>query len=110
MGNMPRRKEGELVKTSKFHELEFHIMPDRSNSLIFYDTKIDLTNTIEFLNTVQITQLITVRLPRTLLISAKTTMVLAQTARTSLRRDLATALISQQPTQIISILGLIIQA
>ncbi len=46
---MPRRPDGELIKTSKFHELEFHIMPKRSESIIFYDTKVDLTNTMEFL-------------------------------------------------------------
>ena len=46
---MPRRPDAELVKTSKFHELEFHIMPKRSESIIYFDTQIDITHTIEFL-------------------------------------------------------------
>lgn len=46
---MPRRPDGELIKTSKFRELEFHIMPKRSDSIVFYDTVIDLTNPIKFL-------------------------------------------------------------
>lgn len=46
---MPRRKDAELLKTSKFRELEFHIMRGRNESVIFYDTQIDLTNTIKFL-------------------------------------------------------------
>ena len=45
---MPRRPDAELVKTSKFHEIEFHIMQKRSESIIYYDTKLDLTKTIPF--------------------------------------------------------------
>ncbi|HUT79932.1 MAG TPA: hypothetical protein VMZ29_01920 [Candidatus Bathyarchaeia archaeon] len=47
---MPRRPDAELVKTTKFHELEFHIMHGRTESIIFYDTQIDLTHTLEFLD------------------------------------------------------------
>jgi hypothetical protein len=47
---MPRRPDAELVKTSKFRELEFHIMHGRNESLINADIQIDLTNTYEFLN------------------------------------------------------------
>ena len=46
---MPRRPDGELVKTSKFHELEFHVMNKRSESIVYFDTTIDLTNPIKFL-------------------------------------------------------------
>ncbi|NHJ87192.1 MAG: hypothetical protein FK734_17140 [Asgard group archaeon] len=46
---MPRRPDAELVKTTKFRELEFHIMHGRNESIIYYDTLIDLTHTFEFL-------------------------------------------------------------
>jgi hypothetical protein len=46
---MPRRKDAELVKTSKFRELEFHIMRGINDSVIFYDTQIELDNTFKFL-------------------------------------------------------------
>ncbi len=46
---MPRRPDAELVKTSKFHEMEFYIMPRKSSSEIFYKTQVDLTNTYKFL-------------------------------------------------------------
>jgi len=46
---MPRRKDAELLKTSKFRELEFHIMRGRNESTIFYDMQVDLTNTFKFL-------------------------------------------------------------
>ncbi|HUU78283.1 MAG TPA: 2-oxo acid dehydrogenase subunit E2 [candidate division Zixibacteria bacterium] len=46
---MPRRPDAELLKTSKFHELQFHIMRERNESTIYFDTQIDLTRTIEFL-------------------------------------------------------------
>jgi hypothetical protein len=46
---MPRRPDAELVKTSKFHEMEFYIMPKKTSSEIFYKTKVDLTQTCEFL-------------------------------------------------------------
>jgi hypothetical protein len=45
---MPKRPDAELVKTSKFHELEFHIMRGRNESAIYYKTQIDLTNTMKF--------------------------------------------------------------
>ena len=45
---MPRRPDGELIKTSKFHELQFHIMRGRTESTIYFDTQVDLTHTIEF--------------------------------------------------------------
>jgi len=46
---MPRRPDAELVKTTKFHELEFHIMHGRNESAIYFNTQIDLTKTLEFL-------------------------------------------------------------
>lgn len=46
---MPRRPDAELVKTSKFHEMEFYIMPKKTTSEIFYKTQVDLTNTYKFL-------------------------------------------------------------
>ncbi|MHA1127007.1 MAG: 2-oxo acid dehydrogenase subunit E2 [Candidatus Heimdallarchaeota archaeon] len=46
---MPRRKDAELLKTSKFRELEFHIMRGRNESVLFYETHIDLENTNKFL-------------------------------------------------------------
>jgi hypothetical protein len=46
---MPRRPDAELVKTSKFRELEFYIMKDRDGSTIFFDLKIDLTHTMDFI-------------------------------------------------------------
>ncbi|HUU78822.1 MAG TPA: 2-oxo acid dehydrogenase subunit E2 [candidate division Zixibacteria bacterium] len=46
---MPRRQDGELLKTTKFHELEFHIMPKRSESIVYFKTMIDLTYPIKFL-------------------------------------------------------------
>ena len=46
---MPRRPDAELVKTSKFHELEFYIMPKKNTSEIHYKTQVDLTNTFKFL-------------------------------------------------------------
>ncbi|MHA1345212.1 MAG: 2-oxo acid dehydrogenase subunit E2 [Candidatus Heimdallarchaeaceae archaeon] len=46
---MPRRPDAELVKTSKFHELEFYIMRKKLDSIIFSKTQIDLTHTNEFL-------------------------------------------------------------
>ena len=46
---MPRRPDAELVKTTKFHELEFHIMRERTRSELHYETQVDLTKTIEFL-------------------------------------------------------------
>ena len=46
---MPRRPDAELVKTTKFHELEFHIMRERTQSELHYATQVDLTKTTEFL-------------------------------------------------------------
>jgi hypothetical protein len=46
---MPRRPDAELVKTNKFHELEFYIMRKKLDSTIFSKTQIDLTHTREFL-------------------------------------------------------------
>ncbi|MHA1441449.1 MAG: 2-oxo acid dehydrogenase subunit E2 [Candidatus Heimdallarchaeota archaeon] len=46
---MARRKDAELVKTSKFQELEFHIMRGRTESSIYYDMQVELTNTFKFL-------------------------------------------------------------
>ncbi|MBD3191699.1 MAG: hypothetical protein GF308_13710 [Candidatus Heimdallarchaeota archaeon] len=46
---MPRRPDGELVKTSKFRELEFYIMKNRNESAIYFETEVDLTNTNAFL-------------------------------------------------------------
>ncbi|MHA1211921.1 MAG: 2-oxo acid dehydrogenase subunit E2 [Candidatus Heimdallarchaeota archaeon] len=46
---MPRRPDAELVKTTKFHELEFHIMHGRNESAIYFNTQIDLTKTLVFL-------------------------------------------------------------
>lgn len=46
---MPRRRDGELVKTTKFHELEFHVMSERSESIVYFRSIIDLTNPIKFL-------------------------------------------------------------
>ncbi len=46
---MPRRPDAELVKTSKFRELEFYIMKKRHESVIYADILIDLTNTFKFL-------------------------------------------------------------
>lgn len=46
---MPRRPDGELVKTSKFRELEFYIMKTRTESAIYFETEVDLTNTNAFL-------------------------------------------------------------
>ncbi|MCG3223559.1 MAG: 2-oxo acid dehydrogenase subunit E2 [Candidatus Heimdallarchaeota archaeon] len=46
---MPRRPDAELVKTSKFHELEFYIMRKKLDSTIFSKTQIDLTHTRAFL-------------------------------------------------------------
>ncbi|MCF2142648.1 MAG: 2-oxo acid dehydrogenase subunit E2 [Candidatus Heimdallarchaeota archaeon] len=46
---MPRRPDAELIKTSKFRELEFYVMPTRAESMIFYYMQIDLTHTLEFL-------------------------------------------------------------
>jgi len=47
---MPRRPDAELIKTSKFRELEFYIMKGRNESVIFADMQIDLTNTFKFLD------------------------------------------------------------
>lgn len=47
--HMPRRPDAELVKTSKFRELEFYIMQKRHESVIYADIQIDLTNTFKFL-------------------------------------------------------------
>ena len=49
MNNLPRRPDAELVKTSKFHEMEFYIMPRKTTSEIFFKTQVDLTNTFKFL-------------------------------------------------------------
>ena len=46
---MPRRPDAELVNTSKFHEMEFYIMPSKTESEIYFKTQIDLTNTFNFL-------------------------------------------------------------
>jgi len=46
---MPRRPDAELVKTTKFHELEFYIMRKKLDSTIFNKTQVDLTHTYEFL-------------------------------------------------------------
>jgi len=46
---MPRRPDAEIVKTSKFHEMEFYIMPKKTTSEIYYKTQVDLTHTYEFL-------------------------------------------------------------
>ena len=46
---MPRRPDAELVKTTKFHELEFYIMRKKLDSTIFNKTHVDLTHTYEFL-------------------------------------------------------------
>ncbi|MCG3222209.1 MAG: 2-oxo acid dehydrogenase subunit E2 [Candidatus Heimdallarchaeota archaeon] len=46
---MPRRPDAELVKTSKFHEMEFYIMKRKVDSSIYFKTQIDLTHTFEFL-------------------------------------------------------------
>ncbi len=46
---LPRRPDAELVKTSKFHEMEFYIMPKKNTSEIHYRTQVDLTNTFKFL-------------------------------------------------------------
>ena len=45
---MPKRPDAEIVRTSKFHELEFHIMHGRNESAIYYEMQIDLTNTLKF--------------------------------------------------------------
>ncbi len=46
---LPRRPDAELVKTSKFHEMEFYIMKRKIDSSIYFKTQIDLTHTFEFL-------------------------------------------------------------
>ncbi|NPD88880.1 MAG: hypothetical protein HGN29_09145 [Asgard group archaeon] len=46
---MPRRPDAELVKTSKFHEMEFYIMKRKVDSSIYFKTQVDLTHTYEFL-------------------------------------------------------------
>ena len=46
---MPRRPDAELVKTTKFHEIEFHIMRKKTQSEIHFQTQVDLTHTHEFL-------------------------------------------------------------
>ncbi len=46
---MPRRPDAELVKTTKFHEIEFLIMRKKTQSEIHYKTQVDLTRTLEFL-------------------------------------------------------------
>ncbi|MBY8999549.1 MAG: 2-oxo acid dehydrogenase subunit E2 [Candidatus Heimdallarchaeota archaeon] len=46
---MPKRPDAELVKTTKFHELEFYIMRKKLDSTIFNKTQVDLTHTFEFL-------------------------------------------------------------
>ncbi len=46
---MPRRPDAELVKTSKFHEIEFLIMRKKTQSELHYKAQIDLTKTKEFL-------------------------------------------------------------
>lgn len=46
---MPRRPDGELVNTSKYHELEFYIMRTKTESIIYYNTLVDLSNTYKFL-------------------------------------------------------------
>jgi hypothetical protein len=43
------RPDGELVKTSKFQELLFHVLPTRMESQVFYKFQVDLTNTLPFL-------------------------------------------------------------
>jgi hypothetical protein len=46
---MPRRPDAELVKTTKFHEIEFYIMRKKTQSEIHYKSIVDLTHTQEFL-------------------------------------------------------------
>jgi len=46
---MPRRPDAELVKTTKFRELEFYVMRTRVESTLFYQTQVDLTHTFDFL-------------------------------------------------------------
>ncbi len=43
------KTNAELVKTSKFHEMEFYIMPKKTESEIYYKIQIDFTNTFKFL-------------------------------------------------------------
>lgn len=49
MTNIPRRPDAELVKTSKFHEIEFLIMRKKTQSELHYRTQTNLTRTLEFL-------------------------------------------------------------
>ncbi|MBN2442701.1 MAG: 2-oxo acid dehydrogenase subunit E2 [Spirochaetales bacterium] len=46
---MPKRPDAELVKTSKFRELEFYVMKGRNESAIYADKEIDITHTSEFI-------------------------------------------------------------
>ncbi|MFW9923655.1 MAG: 2-oxo acid dehydrogenase subunit E2 [Candidatus Thorarchaeota archaeon] len=46
---MPRRPDAELVKTSKFNELQFYIMHGRNESTIYNHTIVDLSHTLEFI-------------------------------------------------------------
>ena len=46
---MFHRPDGTLVKTSKFQELLFHVLPTRIESQVFYKFQVDLTHTLLFL-------------------------------------------------------------
>ncbi|MHA1243569.1 MAG: hypothetical protein ACTSP7_03240 [Candidatus Heimdallarchaeota archaeon] len=46
---MPRRYDAELLKTSKYREIEYMLMPTRTESTNYYDKQLDLTKTFEFL-------------------------------------------------------------
>ncbi len=46
---MLHRPDGELIKTSKFQELLFHVLPTRLESQVFYEFQIDLTKASLFL-------------------------------------------------------------
>jgi hypothetical protein len=46
---MPRRYDAELIKTSKYREIEYLLMRTRAESINYYDKRVDLTKTFKFL-------------------------------------------------------------
>ncbi|MHA1125340.1 MAG: hypothetical protein ACTSO7_06385 [Candidatus Heimdallarchaeota archaeon] len=46
---MPRRYDAELLKTSKYREIEFMLMPTRTECVNYYDKQLDLTKVFAFL-------------------------------------------------------------
>ena len=47
---MPRRKDATLVPgISKYQELAFHVMPHRTNSVVYYTLQVEVDNAVKYL-------------------------------------------------------------